>query len=332
LNCHSSLFNENSFNVKREIVEFRKKMDLAQVFTDFRKNSGKSQREFAEMLGIPQTTWSGYERGQTRPKMDVLLALAEKGYEIKGLTSNFMESWSEDQKKEYQRRMKILQTGAFPPEMPMDDFVRILKAVDDHPPHNRDTSGLIPELEKVMKNSQPMKTIESRLLAIEERLKITPQTGAEYPAESGDKDSYTQDPEPEYGEVTYGDNVAAGPPIGQSEDQSLVVDVPLRHIKTEPGDYYVIRVQGNSMIDARILDGSLALIKKTDVPRHDAIQVVRVDGRATLKLLKENEDHRWTLCYEDGTGRTIPLGDDNRVQGDFVAVLPLDTRPRMRGE
>ena len=89
------------------------------------------------MAGVSQRTWSSYESGQTRPKMGVLWALAANGYPIKGLTSNSMEEWSEDQKKEYQRRMKIINTGVFPPEMLMDDFVKIVKAVDDNPSANK---------------------------------------------------------------------------------------------------------------------------------------------------------------------------------------------------
>jgi repressor LexA len=111
----------------------------------------------------------------------------------------------------------------------------------------------------------------------------------------------------------------------------MVVDVPLRYIKTNVGDYYALRIRGNSMIDALIPDGSLVLIRKSDTPVDGAIQVVSRDGRATLKRLREREDHGWTVCYEDGSGRTIAMGEGLRVQGDFVAVLPPSTRPRMRG-
>jgi SOS-response transcriptional repressor LexA len=107
---------------------------------------------------------------------------------------------------------------------------------------------------------------------------------------------------------------------------------PLRFIKTELTDYYALRVRGHSMIDAFIYDGSMVLIKRADVPQHGKIQAVWIDGRVTLKRMREGEDHGWTLCYEDGTGRTIPLGEENLVRGEFVAVLPQDTKPRMRGE
>jgi SOS-response transcriptional repressor LexA len=86
------------------------------------------------------------------------------------------------------------------------------------------------------------------------------------------------------------------------------------------------------MIDAHIPDGSMVLVKKSDAPQHQKIQVVWIDDRVTLKRMHEGEDHGWTLCYEDGTGRTISLGDENMVQGTFEAVLPPATMPYMREE
>jgi SOS-response transcriptional repressor LexA len=274
---------------------------LKERFASIRKEYGLNVKDFAASLDMEPTTLSSIETGKREPSKEVLLNLAIK----------------------YAVSLNWIFTGV--------GEKRLTKAImpdQSRHPILADLEKLIDE--KTRRYGFAISSIDSRLAALEEQLNVA--STSDYPAKSGGKDSFTQDPEPEYGEVAYGDTVAAGPPIGQSEDQSLVVDVPLRHIKTEPGDYFVLRVQGDSMSDARIPDGSLALIKKTDVPRHDAIQVVRVDGRATLKLLKENEDHSWTLCYEDGTGRTIPLGEDNRIQGDFMAVLPPYTRPRMRGE
>jgi SOS-response transcriptional repressor LexA/DNA-binding XRE family transcriptional regulator len=317
-------------------------IDIAGELRKIRESSGLSQQKMADLIGIPQRTWSSYENGQTRPKMDVLLALAAKGHTIKGVTSSLMEDWTENQKKEYRRRMEILKTGAFPPEMPMDDFVKIVKAVDDNPPFERDNLGLISELEKTIHkaidNSKKVTSLESRLSALEGKYdnlpenKAAPELKIAYPSESGDGEGYTADPEPRYNEtVDYFDDIAAGPPIWQVEDFSRVVDVPGHLIKTKPEDYYAMHVKGNSMIDAFIPDGSLVLIHRSDVPKHGKIQVLWIDDRVTLKRMREGKDRSWELCYEDGTGRAIPLGEKNLVQGDFVAVLPPFTKPRMRG-
>jgi len=74
----------------------------------------------------------------------------------------------------------------------------------------------------------------------------------------------------------------------------------------------------------------MVLIRRSDVPVNGKIQLVRIDGQATLKRMREGEDNSWTLCHEDGTGRTIPLREDSQVQGEFVAVLPPNTKPYTR--
>jgi SOS-response transcriptional repressor LexA len=80
------------------------------------------------------------------------------------------------------------------------------------------------------------------------------------------------------------------------------------------------------MTAAGIPDGCTVFIRRSDVPRDGAIQVVRCGGKSTLKRMRENEDHTWTLRYEDNSERFISLGkdEDYQVQGDFVAVLPED--------
>lgn len=57
--------------------------DLARSLRQFRLNSGLSQSEIAEKLQIPQTTWSGYERGRSNPTVGVVIALEKMGFNYK---------------------------------------------------------------------------------------------------------------------------------------------------------------------------------------------------------------------------------------------------------
>jgi SOS-response transcriptional repressor LexA/DNA-binding XRE family transcriptional regulator len=307
--------------------------NLAKTLTDFRKLSGKSQRDFAEMLDIPQTTWSGYESGKFNPPMKVLFALHEKGYSIPGFTSDFMDKKTSD-------ALMIARDVArkLPPHTAPEDEIYKKALKEAYERQNFPEGKFIEELEKtILRIMEPrIADHESRISTLESSLKKleNPAPEVEYPAEDGGG-GFTAEPEPEYGEsagpVAFREQIAAGPPIDQSEDEGLIVDVPLRYIKTNLSDYYVLRIRGNSMIDALIPDGSMVLIHKSDAPVDGAIQVVSIDGQATLKRLREGEDRRWTVCYEDGSDRTITMGEMLRVQGDFVAVLPPSTRPRMRG-
>ncbi|MDR0472722.1 MAG: helix-turn-helix transcriptional regulator, partial [Treponema sp.] len=235
-------------------------MNLAQILTDFRKLSKKSQRDFAEMLGIPQTTWSGYESGKFSPPMKVLFALKEKGYSIKGLTTGVLEDMVEEGKigkEELQIRTKIARFLAeiAPPDTPIDkNWGKIIDGVYEWV--KSPDGNLIENLEKIIYRNTAthikMYDLESRLSALEDKyasLAHLPENKAtselEYLAETGSRESYTQDPEPEYGVLPYHENIAAGPPITQSDDESLVVDVPMRLIKTKLSDYYALRVRGN---------------------------------------------------------------------------------------
>ena len=57
--------------------------DLAQYLRQFRLDKGLSQSEIAERLQIPQTTWSGYERGRSNPTVGVLIELEKMGFDYK---------------------------------------------------------------------------------------------------------------------------------------------------------------------------------------------------------------------------------------------------------
>jgi repressor LexA len=53
------------------------------------------------------------------------------------------------------------------------------------------------------------------------------------------------------------------------------------------GDHYALEVSGDSMIEAGILDGDLALIRRTEIARDGEIVVALVRGEeATLKYLR----------------------------------------------
>ena len=302
-----------------------------------RRKLGKSQKEIADSFGIPQTTWSNYEVGKASPPMKILFSLAEQGYPIEGLTNGLMDDVVKKggiSKAELQKRYEFARAMAekAPLDTPVDDewARRVDEGFKKQDATERPVTG---ELEKFIQDT--LKAIsghEARLSAIEERLKPTPAPEVEYPM-ANENEGCVAEPEPEYGDLPYWNDVAAGPPVPQHPSEwERIVDVPMRLIKTKPEDYYVMRVRGNSMIDALIPDGSMIMLRWSDVPRHNAIQAVWIDERVTLKRMIEDENRGWALRHEDGSGRTVPLGESNHVVGDFVAVLPPNTQPYMRGE
>lgn len=77
--------------------------------------------------------------------------------------------------------------------------------------------------------------------------------------------------------------IAAGMPIEALEGQSTL---PVPAALLGPGEHYALEVSGDSMIEAGILDGDFALIRRTTTARDGEIVVALVRGEeATLKYL-----------------------------------------------
>ena len=113
--------------------------------------------------------------------------------------------------------------------------------------------------------------------------------------------------------------IAAGQPIEAFEDDRLL-SVPAALLG--PGDHYALEVSGDSMVDAGILDGDYALVRRCDTARDGDIVVALVDGSdATLKILKHAkgmvELEPANTMY--ATQRYLP--SRVRVQGKLAGLL-----------
>jgi SOS-response transcriptional repressor LexA len=187
---------------------------------------------------------------------------------------------------------------------------------------------LILNLEAIV--DQRLEKLEAQIAEIKGQVAEMGGQIGEKGMDATDSGLFVSESETEYGDgylrIPFVDDIAAGPPIQQSDDLSGYINVPTRFIKTKPEDYYAAHIRGESMTAAGIPDGCTVLIRRSDVPQNGTIQVVRSGGRSTLKRMREGEDHTWTLHYEDNSKWFIPIGkdEDYQVQGDFVAVLPED--------
>jgi len=85
-------------------------------------------------------------------------------------------------------------------------------------------------------------------------------------------------------EIPLHGRIAAGLPIEALEGQnSLSVPTAL----LGPGEHYALEIAGDSMVEAGILDGDYALIRRTDVARDGEIVVALIDdSEATLKYFR----------------------------------------------
>jgi repressor LexA len=113
--------------------------------------------------------------------------------------------------------------------------------------------------------------------------------------------------------------IAAGVPIEALEsDRTLPVPAAL----LGAGEHYALEVSGDSMIEAGILDGDFALVRKTDTARDGEIVVALVrDEEATLKYLRRENG---MIRLDPANGAYDPQiyrADEVKVQGKLAGLL-----------
>ena len=80
--------------------------------------------------------------------------------------------------------------------------------------------------------------------------------------------------------------IAAGTPIEALKDHSISIDVPAGMLGR--GAYYALEVEGDSMVDAGILDGDTVIIERAEQAENGTIVVALVDdSEVTLKRLRQ---------------------------------------------
>ncbi|GAA0120715.1 MAG: transcriptional repressor LexA [Clostridium argentinense] len=89
--------------------------------------------------------------------------------------------------------------------------------------------------------------------------------------------------------------ITAGEPILAHESIEDTFSLPINFIKNK-NDLFILKVSGESMVEAGIFDGDLAIIEKTSVANNGDIVVALIENEATIK----------TFYKEDGYIRLQP--------------------------
>lgn len=114
--------------------------------------------------------------------------------------------------------------------------------------------------------------------------------------------------------------IAAGLPIEALRDSGTQVEVPMAMLGN--GEHYALEVAGDSMIEAGILDGDTAVIRKVETAENGQIVVALVDEvEVTLKRLRRRGQ---SVVLEPANPRyevrLLPV-ERVKVQGRLVALL-----------
>ena len=85
------------------------------------------------------------------------------------------------------------------------------------------------------------------------------------------------------------------------------------------GELFILKVVGDSMVDAAICDGDWVVVRSQPTAENGEIVAAMLDGEATVKVLRQRDGHTW-LLPRNSAFEPI-LGDQAEVLGKVVAVL-----------
>ncbi|MFI0407953.1 transcriptional repressor LexA [Actinomadura sp. 3N508] len=112
--------------------------------------------------------------------------------------------------------------------------------------------------------------------------------------------------------------IAAGGPILAEEAVEDVFTLPKQLVGE--GTHFLLKVTGDSMIDAAIADGDWVVVRQQPVAEQGDIVAAMIDNEATVKTFKRREDGHIWLMPQNPAYEPIP-GDEATVLGRVVAVL-----------
>jgi repressor LexA len=111
--------------------------------------------------------------------------------------------------------------------------------------------------------------------------------------------------------------IAAGIPITADEQVEQVFPLPRQLVGK--GELFMLKVVGDSMIDAAICDGDWVVVRQQGTAENGEIVAAMLDSEATVKVLRRRDGHQW-LLPRNSAFEPI-LGDAADILGKVVAVL-----------
>ncbi len=114
--------------------------------------------------------------------------------------------------------------------------------------------------------------------------------------------------------------IAAGTPIEAIQNDTDFIDVPATFLGN--GEYYALRVEGDSMINAGINDDDIVIIRKGNQARDGKIVVALVDGmEATLKRIYRRDGKVILEAENDAYKPRILTPERVEIQGELSSLL-----------
>ncbi|MBU6279442.1 MAG: transcriptional repressor LexA [Actinomycetales bacterium] len=111
--------------------------------------------------------------------------------------------------------------------------------------------------------------------------------------------------------------IAAGGPI--LAEQQVEDTFALPRDLVGQGELFMLKVVGDSMVDAAICDGDWVVVRSQPTADNGDIVAALLDDEATVKTYKRQDGHVWLMPHNPAYAPI--LGDHARVMGKVVTVL-----------
>ncbi len=111
--------------------------------------------------------------------------------------------------------------------------------------------------------------------------------------------------------------IAAGGPV--LAEQAIEDVFPLPRELVGEGTLFLLRVVGDSMVDAAITDGDWVVVRQQPTANNGDIVAAMIDGEATVKTFKRRDGHVWLMPHN--TAYEPIAGDEATILGRVVTVL-----------
>ena len=116
-------------------------------------------------------------------------------------------------------------------------------------------------------------------------------------------------------------SIAAGNPIEAIENSDENIQIPL-HLISANKKNYVLKVEGDSMVNKGIVDGDKAIIEYcNDAENGDIVVALINDNEVTLKKLKKDKDKIYLIPANDNYKIQSFNSDEIKIQGKLKGII-----------
>ncbi len=194
-------------------------------------------------------------------------------------------------------------------ESEMMEFITEFTRTNSYPPSVRDIQqGL---------GYKSTSTVHNYLERLNEKGAINKSSGKSRGLRPGDLTPEQKN----YATIPLVGKVTAGVPILAVENIEGYLDFPLvkRSYREAPGSLFALHVQGESMIEAGIMNGDIIVVQKEDVAENGEIVVALIDDSATVKAFYKENGH-FRLQPRNSTMEPI-IVDECTILGKVISVM-----------